>query len=83
MIGKQFFICPSSEAFPAPIGLASAQIREGDAICILFGCPLPVILQEVDSTGKFLLVGPAYLDGLMDGEALEILKDHLVSGVWI
>jgi hypothetical protein len=84
MMGKRFFIGSGSEAFQAPMGLASAQIKEGDAICILFGCPLPVILQEVSSSGKFVLVGPVYLDGLMDGEALEILTDHPVSeiGSW-
>jgi hypothetical protein len=84
MIGKRFFIGSSSEAFQAPIGLASAQLKEGDSICILFGCPLPVILQKLDSTGKFMLVGPAYLDGFMDGEAFKILEAHPASqiGSW-
>jgi hypothetical protein len=81
MIGRRFFISSSLEAFQAPIGLASAQIEEGDPICILFGCPLPVILHEVDSTGKFVLVGPAYLDGFMHGEAFKILENHPASEV--
>jgi hypothetical protein len=81
MIGRRFFISSSLEAFRAPIGLASAQLEEGDPICILFGCPLPVILHEVGSTGKFVLVGPAYLDGFMNGEALEILEADPASQV--
>jgi hypothetical protein len=81
MIGKRFFIGSSSETFQSSIGLASAQLKEGDSICILFGCPLPAILREVGSTGKFVLVGPTYLDGFMDGEPFKILKDHPTSQV--
>jgi len=81
MIGRRFFVGSGSDVFPAPIGLASAKLNEGDLICILFGCPLPVILHEVDSAEKFVLVGLAYLDGFMYGEAFKILENDPASGV--
>lgn len=55
-------------------GLAPMGTEEGDIICILFGCSVPVIVREHRSlAGEFEyyeLIGEAYVYGLMDGEAL-------------
>ncbi|KAF1989061.1 HET-domain-containing protein [Aulographum hederae CBS 113979] len=51
-------------------GLAPQQSREGDVICILFGCSVPVILRrrvEFDGHEWFEFVGEAYVHGKMDG----------------
>jgi hypothetical protein len=45
------------------------QVMPGDKICVLLGCPYPVILREQPS-GRYLFVACAYVHGLMDGEAL-------------
>jgi hypothetical protein len=42
----------------------------GGKICILFGASVPFVLRGMDD-GGFMLVGEAYVHGLMDGEALK------------
>ncbi|KAG9231580.1 hypothetical protein BJ875DRAFT_506607 [Amylocarpus encephaloides] len=55
------------------VGLAPWDAATGDIVAILFGCRFPVILRRVgkrqgDKTYK--LVGEAYIDGIMNGEAM-------------
>ena len=42
---------------------------EGDSVCIILGCPTPFVLRQVDE--GYRVVGPCYVHGLMDGQALE------------
>lgn len=49
------------------VGLAPASAQPGDYICILFGCHVPIVLRP-SSEGCFVLVGEAYVYGIMDGE---------------
>ena len=51
------------------LGLVSGYSRPGDQIYIFLGGKTPSVLMD----GEFssLLVGSAYVDGLMNGEALE------------
>jgi hypothetical protein len=61
------------------LGLAPRTAEEGDHICIIFGCSVPVILREIRFQGEvyFKLVGEAYIHGMMDGEALSgYLPEH-------
>lgn len=53
-------------------GLAPAATEEGDMICILYGCSVPVILRRhgTDVDPYFELIGEAYVHGLMDGEGI-------------
>ncbi|CZR68976.1 uncharacterized protein PAC_18877 [Phialocephala subalpina] len=53
-------------------GLAPTSAQEGDLICILFGCSVPVILRRVGPPDDhfYYLIGEAYVHGVMDGEAL-------------
>lgn len=58
--------------------MAPKAARLGDLVYAIPGCPGPVVLRPtsaVDNTlddhrDTFLLVGTAYMDGIMDGEAL-------------
>lgn len=56
------------------IGLGPVKMRKGDQICILYGCSVPIVLRKV--SGGVTLVGDAYLHGLMDGEALALVKEQ-------
>jgi hypothetical protein len=52
--------------------LASDAVQEGDLVVILFGCSVPVPIRkslEPGQEGGYLLVGDAYVHGIMDGEA--------------
>ncbi|KAL5317114.1 hypothetical protein ACEPPN_014208 [Leptodophora sp. 'Broadleaf-Isolate-01'] len=52
-------------------GLAPPEAREGDCICILFGCSVPVVLRAV-TPDRHSFVGECYVHGMMDGEALPL-----------
>ena len=62
------------------LGLAPAETKKRDLICILYGCSVPVVLRmhSKDKTGKeyFQFIGECYVHGLMDGEAFDIQKDE-------
>ena len=51
------------------IGLAPESTRAGDEICIILGCQTPLILRS-DGRGTREIVGPCYVHGIMEGEAL-------------
>ncbi|KAF2267331.1 hypothetical protein CC78DRAFT_614271 [Lojkania enalia] len=60
---------------PLLYGLAPEGTKEGDYVCILFGCSVPVVLSKVRELPQNLkmyeLVGEAYVHGKMDGEAVQ------------
>ncbi|KAL9113652.1 MAG: hypothetical protein Q9187_007590 [Circinaria calcarea] len=47
------------------LGLAPADICQGDLICFLDGCPIPVVIHEHPITGIESFVGGCYLQGSM------------------
>jgi hypothetical protein len=55
------------------LGLAPSSTRHGDRVCIIFGLDLPAILRPRED-GTWTFVGPAYIPGLMEGEALAGLE---------
>lgn len=57
---------------PKLFGLAPTAAQEGDLICILFGCSVPVILRNMGTSADpyFYFIGEAYVHGMMEGEAL-------------
>jgi hypothetical protein len=63
--GRQSFV--TSKGY---LGLGPMGIRKGDAIVVILGSEVPFILRE-DSPGMYMLVGDAYVDGIMDGEFME------------
>jgi hypothetical protein len=50
------------------LGMARDGIRVGDHVCIVFGCPVPLLLRPAGPHWK--IVGNTYLHGIMDGEAV-------------
>jgi hypothetical protein len=66
--GRRFFISSAGQ-----MGLAPYRAEAGDVLCVLFGCPNPVILRPQD--GYHTVIGDAYVYGLMYGEAIQELSD--------
>ena len=54
-------------------GFGSEDIEEGDIVCILLGCSVPVILNEqIDGNRKYYrFKGECYVHGVMKGELLK------------
>ena len=50
------------------LGLAPAHVQPGDVVVILVGALVPIVLRRVDN--HHILVGEAYVHGIMDGEAM-------------
>lgn len=50
-------------------GLAPENTKPGDKICVILGCPSPLILRE-ETPSHYAIVGECYVDGIMNGELL-------------
>lgn len=50
----------------------SKELKVGDKIAILPGCSTPLVIRQVGD--KFEVVGEAYVQGFMDGEALVLME---------
>ncbi|PQE28157.1 heterokaryon incompatibility protein [Rutstroemia sp. NJR-2017a BBW] len=50
-------------------GLVPEDAEEGDCICVLFGCDVPVILRKCNDF--YVFIGECHVQGLMDGEAIK------------
>jgi len=64
-------LCITSNGY---IVLAPAQAKESDLICILLGGQTPFILRKADRQ-HYLIGGPCYAHGIMDGEAMKGLYE--------
>ncbi|KAK5740833.1 hypothetical protein LTR17_004423 [Elasticomyces elasticus] len=53
------------------IGMAPEKAIKGDLICLLFGCSVPMVLRREEYSDQFIVVGECFLDGCMNGQALE------------
>jgi Heterokaryon incompatibility protein (HET) len=51
------------------IGSGHRCLQSGDIVCILYGGAVPFILRPEDD--HYLMIGEAYVHGLMDGEAVK------------
>jgi hypothetical protein len=55
-------------------GLSPKETKEGDIVCVLFGCSVPVVLRKVkQGRGRpkyFKMIGECFVYGMMDGEAV-------------
>jgi hypothetical protein len=62
------------------LGLTAYGTELVDAVAVLMGCNVPLVLRSIEhearegGVGPFLLVGEAYVHGIMDGEATESAK---------
>jgi hypothetical protein len=55
------------------VGLAPRSARPGDTLAILYGCSVPVLMRahrDEQSATQWELLGEAYVNGLMNGEAV-------------
>jgi hypothetical protein len=68
MKGRIFFISSSGL-----MGMAPAEARMGDKICILLGCSTPVILRPSDDNKYYTLIGEAYIHEYMEGKGMDEL----------
>ncbi|KAH8765275.1 heterokaryon incompatibility protein-domain-containing protein [Hyaloscypha sp. PMI_1271] len=51
------------------LGLGLDHIEPGDAVAVVIGCQVPFVLRK--SMGeRYKIIGEAYVDGIMDGEAV-------------
>jgi hypothetical protein len=74
--GLSAVCCGANESLAIPGGLAfaGAAARTGDAVALVSGVSFPLVLRPCpDGQGRFRLVGPLVLPGVMDGE----LKDKV------
>ncbi|KAK1757849.1 heterokaryon incompatibility protein-domain-containing protein [Echria macrotheca] len=51
--------------------LATPLAKKGDVCCIVRGSRVPYILRPTRQTGKYKLVGVAYIHGIMEGELVD------------
>ncbi|CZR57862.1 uncharacterized protein PAC_07751 [Phialocephala subalpina] len=54
----------------ARLGLGPRTMEEGDEVWIVESGAMPLILRPAGSEGEYLLVGEAYVHGIMHGEAV-------------
>ncbi|PLN78371.1 heterokaryon incompatibility protein-domain-containing protein [Aspergillus taichungensis] len=52
------------------VGLAPHAAKTGDLVCIFYGADTPYIVRRTEDGSNVVLVGDAYVHGLMYGEAL-------------
>ena len=52
------------------MGWVPMSSQPGDFIIVLYGCPMPFTVRETN--GKYVFLGVSYLEGFMNGEALEL-----------
>ncbi|RFU27869.1 hypothetical protein B7463_g8459, partial [Scytalidium lignicola] len=61
-------------------GLGSSDIKNGDLVCIFFGCSVPVVVRRIIEDGKdtpfYQFIGECYVHGMMDGEAITDKKPN-------
>lgn len=50
----------------------SEQTQLADLVCIVFGCSTPLVIRP--QNGLFQVMGEAYIQGFMDGEAMRLLE---------
>ena len=56
------------------LGMAPIKAKKGDVICVLFGCSVPLLLRQRHSQEEYEFIGECYLDGYMNGEALDSME---------
>ncbi|EEU34261.1 uncharacterized protein NECHADRAFT_85554 [Fusarium vanettenii 77-13-4] len=69
-ISRRFFM--TSGGF---MGIGPESMKEGDVVVVIFGLSLPFLLRKSEAgANKFLVVGPCYVHGIMEGELVKALE---------
>ena len=58
------------------LGFVDTYAKEGDIICILLGCSVPVVLRPVGGDSAFEFIGECYIHGLMEGEFMQTVSEN-------
>jgi len=66
------YVCEKStvsQVFWLTVFRGPGTMRQGDLVVALCGCKWPVVLRQVGESGKLQMLGAAYVDSIMNGEA--------------
>jgi len=66
------------------MGLVPRNAQVGDQICIMYGCSVPVLLRPHRQSATkvcWQLVGEAYVDGIMEGQAMSSISANVLMSV--
>jgi hypothetical protein len=74
--GRSFFT--TSEGY---MGLGPEATREGDQVCVLLGSYVPLMLRPTEHN-QYLVVGPCFMHGIMNGEALLGPLPPHITHIW-
>jgi hypothetical protein len=56
------------------VGASPCRTRAGDALVVLFGCSIPLVLRRIGEREAWQVIGEAYVHGFMNGEVADLLK---------
>ena len=56
------------------LGVSNNRARVGDHVAIVIGCCCPLVLRRREKESSFEIISDAYVEGVMNGEALEVLS---------
>jgi len=74
--GRKFYTTENGS-----MGIGPPAMRGGDVVCVLFGGTLPYILRPI-AGGEYLFVGDCYIDGFMNGEAINKWETGELAAEW-
>lgn len=60
------------------VGFVPFMTEPGDAVCIIAGCTVPVVLRKTEqwTDRGWFLIGECYIDGLMEGELIKDMEEN-------
>lgn len=58
------------------LGLGPDDCQAGDVVVLFLGGHTPFVIRRNDGKATYSFIGESYVQGLMDGEALELLEDE-------
>lgn len=61
------------------MGLGPRIMSPGDKVCILFGSQVPFVMRPSPLEQQYRLCGESYIQGIMNGEAIEQLKQGTLT----
>lgn len=62
-------------------GIGPEDVEPGDKLCVLRGCPVPVVLRQVQD--QYIILGEAHAPLLMHGEAVQAAGEREYEDFWI
>lgn len=72
--------CEATASCKGGLGFAGAAAQAGDAVALVSGVSLPLVLRGCGQRG-FRLIGPLFLPGVMDGELKDLLTPETLGEI--